>query len=543
VSSASDHETGEARPSAPAGPAEAGSVGAGSVGIVTRTRDRGLFVVRALASVARQTHDDWRIVLVNDGGDPGALRAAIAAAGLEGPLAGRLTIRDNPTSCGRAAAFNQGLAALETRFVACLDDDDSWDPDFLAALLALHEQNIGLIPDLGGVAAGVTALREDVRPGPDGRPVIVPLGEDGLPHAFHRGDFLIGPIAYATYRHDLYPVQWLLRRAAVVAAGGFPERFEVMEDRAFMLRFLQDWRIATLDRRLAFHHRRVRRTQDADQSAEMNTLDNPSYDWRRFADLALPSLTVPPAGAGQDAGPDAALPRLLRAVGASVVKEINDETSALWHKINGEAAELRSRLDALAQDAPGSQPGAPLQPGGVPAWSLWEAVGAGQIGFGLQPAQRFLGRLALSYAGDPAGLLLYADPLTRRFDLQIPRTEGWCALELHLEGLAPAGRDLSCALLLEMSGGGLFETGIMRQQRDALGRRRHSLEDVHVHRAGVGVLRTIPAAALNGGGGSGAGPGAAAAAGPAAEARLSIILPRQATHLRLCLRDLVIGAA
>ncbi len=311
-----------------------------SVGIVTRTRDRGVFLTRALAAVLDQTFTDWRLVVVNDGGDAEALQRTVAP--LEARFApGRLTLIHNPVSRGRAAAFNQGLAALDTRLVACLDDDDSWDPAFLSALVAFHDETARLVPDLGGVAARVTALREDLVSGPDGTLAIVPLGEDGLPPSFHRGDFLLAPVAYATYRQDLYPVQWLLDRAAAVAVGGFPEAFEVMEDRAFLMRFLEHRRIALLDRPLAYHHRRIKRVADGARSAELNTLDNPSYDWRRFSDLALPSLATPPGA------PEAPLAALVRGVGAAVLREVNAETSALWHKLEGEARALRERLEAV----------------------------------------------------------------------------------------------------------------------------------------------------------------------------------------------------
>lgn len=489
-----------------------------SVGIVTRTRDRGLFLGRALGAVLAQTHPDWRLVVVNDGGDPAALRRAVAPL-LERFAPGQLTLIDNPASRGRAAAFNQGLAALDTRFVCCLDDDDSWAPDFLAELVAFHARNAPLIPDLGGVAALVTALLEDVVTGPDGAPAIVPMGEDGLPNAFHRRDFLLGPLAYATYRHDLYPVQWMLDRQAVAAAGGFPEQFEVMEDRAFLMRFLQSRRIAILDRKLAFHHRRVRRVADRGQSAELNTLDNPSYDWRRYSELAMPALTTP-----ADA-PEAPLAAMVRAVGAAVLRELNDETSALWHKVHGEAAELRARLERIEARLGGPQP-APVDPAGA-LWSLWQAVGEAEIGYALGIGVPFLGRLILSHQGASEGLLFHAAPWRREAILQVPDTGPWCALELDLAGLAPAGRGLRIELAAGLAGGGLIQTAVAR--RAGFGR-GFELAEAHVHAAPGGgairLCRSLPAALVD----------------PARRPRLSIVLPRQAANLRLHLHDLVVAA-
>jgi glycosyltransferase involved in cell wall biosynthesis len=496
------------------------------VGIVMRTRDRPLFVVRALRAVLAQTHPDWHIALVNDGGDPIALRDRIALDWLAPRLPpARMTIIDTPESVGRASAFNLGLAALDTDFVACLDDDDSWEPTFLADLVAFYHRTHPLMPDLRGVAARVTAIREDVVTDEAGVQKIVRLGEDSLPNAFLRSDFLLGPIAYAAYRHDVYPVQWLLERQAAADLGGFPAEFEVMEDRAFLLRFLQHWRIATLDRPLAFHHRRVRRTEDVSRSAEMNTLDNPSYDWRFFSDLALPALNTPP-GAER-----ANLPALIRAVGASVVKELNDETSALWHKINGEAAGLRARLEALegrllADRAP-AEPAPPPDPDAA-AWSLWAAVGPSPIGYPIGIATPVLGRLTLSHGGVADGLLIHADPDRRDFVLQVPDTGAWCALELSLDGLAAGDAGLVCDLALGLPQGGLFETALVVQERDGLGRRRHAIIDSHVHSATSGLVLSItrqfgPQLLRRG-----------------AQPKLSIVLPRQARNFRLRLNELVV---
>lgn len=264
------------------------------VGIVVRTRDRPLFVTRALRTVLAQTYPGWRLILVNDGGDRATLEAAIAAEGLSAPFTtGAMSALHLPQSIGRSDAFNRGAESLETEFVCCLDDDDTWDPGFLSQLLDLFDRTLPLVPDLGGVAALVTAVREDILE-VEGKETLVTLGEDDLPHAFRRNDFFLNPIAYATYRQDVYPVQWMLNRKAVLDAGGFPTAFNVMEDRAFMTRFLQSWRVATLDRKLAFHHRRVRRRGDTQQSVVLNTLDNPSYDWRLFADLSKVPVNSPP---------------------------------------------------------------------------------------------------------------------------------------------------------------------------------------------------------------------------------------------------------
>lgn len=501
------------------------------VGIVIRTRDRPLFVARALRSVLAQTHGGWRVMLVNDGGDRATLETGLAMAGLArqfdaaaDPLeGGSMALLHHETSVGRSEAFNRGARALETELVCCLDDDDTWEPEFLAALLAHYDSTRALAPDLGGVAALVSALSEDLQR-VDGHEVLVPLGEEGLPNAFRRTDFFLNPIAYATYRHDLYPVQWMLNRAAVLAVGGFPPEFNVMEDRAFMTRFLEHWRLAILDRVLAHHHRRIRRTSDQAQSVAMNTLDNPSYDWRLFSDLARGTVNSP-----DPSDPGVSAP-MLRALGATLLKEINDETSALWHKINGESAALRERLAALERriDGGANPPLAETAPASR-LWSLWDPVGTEELGYRLGVETPFLERLILSMPESQPGLALHASPSRRRLVVQVPATRDWCALEVSLAGLAKTGEGLRCELVLSGADEFLFETALSIWTRDRLGRRAHQFQVPHVHACpgpgGLRLVREFPATLLAQGD----------------TPRLSIALPRWAQNFRLACHDLAIS--
>ncbi|KPQ08443.1 MAG: glycosyltransferase [Rhodobacteraceae bacterium HLUCCA12] len=501
--------------------------GAVQVGIVIRTRDRPLFVRRALASVLAQSWPHWRIALINDGGARDTLEAAIAdVASVRAFPDGALVVEHLAQSIGRSAAFNLGMERLDTEFVTCLDDDDTWSPDFLRDLVAFHARTAPLVPDLGGVMCGLTAIREDVIE-LNGKPTIVTLGEDGLPNSFKRDDFFLNPIAYACYRQDVYPVQWMLRREAARAVGGFPEDFNVMEDRAFMTRFLQHWRVAMLDRPLAFHHRRVSRRDDRARRVEMNTIDNPSYDWRLFSDLARVPVHSPP---GTDADRTAHDTRL-RAIATTVLREVNDETSALWHKLDGEAGRLHQRLDRLEGRLAHAAPETAALDADPETclWSLWDRMGEQDIAHPVAPGHPFAERLELSQPFDLPGRLLHVSKAARRLIVQLPQTRDWSALEIALDGLAGPGHGLRCQFEIEADTGYLFETALSIIEREGLGRRQHKFLDTHVHscqaHAPLRVTRDLTPAMLSRG----------------ESPKLSIILPRQALNFRFCCRDLVIS--
>ena len=102
------------------------------VSVVVRTKDRPVFLRRALNDIAAQTFTDWEIVIVNDGGDS----AAVHAVAGDSPCADRITEIDSPVPGGRCAAANAGIRAAKGEYIVLHDDDDLWHPDFLARTTA-----------------------------------------------------------------------------------------------------------------------------------------------------------------------------------------------------------------------------------------------------------------------------------------------------------------------------------------------------------------------------------------------------------------------
>ena len=126
------------------------------VTVVTRTRNRPLMLTRAVQSVGAQTFQDLELVIVNDAGESEAVDQALASA----PewLRKRTQVVTNETSHGREAALEDGLAVSSCEFFAIHDDDDSWEPGFLAACVAHLDEN----PGHGAVATSCDLIFETV---------------------------------------------------------------------------------------------------------------------------------------------------------------------------------------------------------------------------------------------------------------------------------------------------------------------------------------------------------------------------------------------
>ena len=86
-------------------------------------------IAEALESVFAQTFRDFGVVLINDG-CPDTINLEKA---LE-PYLGRITYIKQVNQ-GQAAARNAGIRATESPFVAFLDGDDVWEPEYLEAHL------------------------------------------------------------------------------------------------------------------------------------------------------------------------------------------------------------------------------------------------------------------------------------------------------------------------------------------------------------------------------------------------------------------------
>ncbi|MBB3156760.1 glycosyltransferase involved in cell wall biosynthesis [Microbacterium proteolyticum] len=102
------------------------------VGIVVRTRQRPEFLRRALDDIAAQSFRSFRVVVVNDGGDPAEVDDVVAASELPAATVLHIAAGDG----GRCVAANLGVREAETEYVVLHDDDDRWHPEFLSRTVA-----------------------------------------------------------------------------------------------------------------------------------------------------------------------------------------------------------------------------------------------------------------------------------------------------------------------------------------------------------------------------------------------------------------------
>jgi glycosyltransferase involved in cell wall biosynthesis len=133
-----------------------------------RVAHRPALVNACVTSIARQTHTDFELLLVDDGSpdtSTDVLRGILAG---NGPLQSRSRVIALAHNGGVCAARNAGIDAARGRHVAFLDFDDLWQPEFLSGVAQAIDQQpqsrVFLVrTDFARMLAG--ELR--VAPGPD----------------------------------------------------------------------------------------------------------------------------------------------------------------------------------------------------------------------------------------------------------------------------------------------------------------------------------------------------------------------------------------
>jgi len=190
------------------------------------------YIGEAITSVLNQTFTDYEIFVVNDGSpDTAELELALS------PFRNRIVYSSQPNS-GCSAARNAALREARGKYIALLDGDDLWEPDYLSVQVALLEANPAidvLYPD--ALIFGDT---------PDaGKTFMEVLPSNGE----------VTTEALVTQRCTVM-ISVTAKRETVVRAGMFDERLMGSEDFDLWLRILHCGGQIAYHRRMLVHYRR-----------------------------------------------------------------------------------------------------------------------------------------------------------------------------------------------------------------------------------------------------------------------------------------------
>lgn len=213
------------------------------VAVITRTKDRPLFLERAIKSVHEQTFTDFVHVIINDAGDRTPVDELVAKyADL---TKGRVKVIHNTESHGMEAASNKAIKSAESDYVAIHDDDDTWHPEFLGQTVKLLDRGAM------GVVARADKITEEVAA--EGKSIRIVKVEPWMP------DIRVINLYRQCIDNQMTPITFIYRRSVLDEIGYYDEELPVTGDWEFGIRFLQKYDVEFLDPGYAlanYHHRK-----------------------------------------------------------------------------------------------------------------------------------------------------------------------------------------------------------------------------------------------------------------------------------------------
>ena len=234
-----------------------------SVSVVIPTYNTAPYIGETLSSVFAQTYTDFEVIVVNDG-SPDTVELEVALA----PYRDRIQyiVQENG---GLSAARNRGIAAGRGEFVALLDSDDVWEPDYLEYQLAVLRRD-----DLTVVYPNATTFGDPLRAGRlfmDMHPSSGPVSIESL--VSQRCNVMVSVLA---------------RREALESAGLFDESLRSSEDFDMWLR------IVHAGGRIGYHRRSLVRSRLRRDSLSANGVSMCQHIVR-VLDKAARELRLTPA--------------------------------------------------------------------------------------------------------------------------------------------------------------------------------------------------------------------------------------------------------
>lgn len=188
-------------------------------------------IERTLRSVLAQTVQPLEIVIVDDGSTD---RSVERVKAIDSPL---IRLHQQPNA-GSAVARNRAIELAEGDYIAMIDADDEWAPDYLAEIARL----IALYPDCGGWCSGFDIVSEDGTFAGD-----TPQREAVLTSDEY--------FAEAMQRYVCITSATTIARHVFEEVGGFPVGMRMGQDTYMWIKLARSYKVATTPKRLCRYNR------------------------------------------------------------------------------------------------------------------------------------------------------------------------------------------------------------------------------------------------------------------------------------------------
>lgn len=225
-----------------------------SVAIITRTiPGREIFLDRVIQSVLSQSFEDYIHVIVVDSPNVGEIETVMKK--YRKKYGERILVMHTGRKDNMEAASNRGIQESISKYVTILDDDDTWEKEFLERTVDFLEKNKD--PMIKGVVTDSRRIYEHL----ENRSIVFEKSEP-----FKRTQECVW--FYRVLGENMFPVNsFLYERAVIDKIGYYDESLPVLGDWDFNIRFLSSFDIGYISEELANYHVRF-----SDNSVVGNTV-------------------------------------------------------------------------------------------------------------------------------------------------------------------------------------------------------------------------------------------------------------------------------
>lgn len=110
------------------------------VSIITPSYNSEKFIVKTIQSVQKQTHKNWQMLIVDDASTDNTV-SLVKQLMDDDP---RIHLFQNTKNLGAAKTRNKAIEQVKGKYMAFLDADDLWLPNFIEkSILKIKETNVG----------------------------------------------------------------------------------------------------------------------------------------------------------------------------------------------------------------------------------------------------------------------------------------------------------------------------------------------------------------------------------------------------------------
>ncbi|MBO9673050.1 MAG: glycosyltransferase family 2 protein [Sphingobacteriaceae bacterium] len=182
--------------------------------------NREALIVRAITSILSQSYQKFEIIVVDDASLDGSI------ASIENIKDNRIKIVRHDTNRGQNAALNSGIAVASFDYLAFLDSDDSWTPNYLLEMQQAYADN----PEVAFVYCSLI-----------NSPLWTLEGENKYGEVLNQG-YLSSMISITS------------KKDPVISIGAFDLRYSICQDDDFCFRLAKRYPFKVIKKHLAEVH-------------------------------------------------------------------------------------------------------------------------------------------------------------------------------------------------------------------------------------------------------------------------------------------------